>query len=178
MTDTITGIFSQHLPCVPSNTAGDFANGMHAYHTAFKALRDSAMNYEGLPDYETSSYIMQVPCDQFWPYTPHFRKVVALAIEDLFKTRITSLGASPCTMAQALVFVDDQRNRWIVRVEESALDDKLVKIHMHFPRSNSLTVAFGQRVPAEQLIDTAFLKEKNLAIVTEDIQPLMGRAEK
>ena len=135
------------------------------------------MNYEKLPDYETRTYIMQIRNDQLWPYTPHFRKVVAFAIEDLFKTKITSLGANAATMEQTLIFVDDKKNRWIMRVEESSLDEKLIRIFMYFPQSNSMTTIRGKVTLVEHLIDTDYLKENNLAIITEDINHLMGRDE-
>ena len=176
--DTIAKIFSQNLPTLPSDMARDFACAFRAYHAAFNALRGSAMKYEALLDYQSRSDIMQVPCDQFWPYSPHFKKIVALAIEYLFKTKVTGLGTCSVVINQTLVFVDDVGNRWIMRVEESLQDDKLIRILMYFPRSNSpLYDRHGiQRTPVEHLIDTDFLKENNLGIITEDLSDLLGRA--
>jgi hypothetical protein len=80
-------------------------------------------------------------------------------------------------MEQTLMFVDDKKNRWIMRVEESSLDEKLIQIFMYFPQSNSMTTIRGKVTLVEHLIDTDYLKENNLAIITEDINHLMGRDE-
>lgn len=175
--DTITEIFSEHLPSVPFITAKDFSVAMHAYFRAFQTLRASCMCYEELPEYKGSSYIMQIPADHFWPYTPHFRKVVALTIENLFTTTITSLGTSACTMEQSLSFVDKHRNRFHMAVTTSASDKNLIRIEIFFPRSNTDTISCGKRTPIAHLADSSYLKEKKLGIITEDINYLLGRAE-
>ena len=170
--ESISELFSKHLPMLSSSTtiAENMARGLHAYHAAFKGYRDSAMNYETLPEYETSTYIMQVPSDQFWPYTPHFRKFMTLAIGELFKTKITSLSASPCTIQQTLIFLDDQKNRWLMRMEESACDPALNQIFMYFPRSNTPIISSGKRNSDTQLLDNSYLKENNLGILVENIE--------
>lgn len=175
--DTISEIFCKHLPSVSMITARDFSVAMRAYYTAFQTLRASCMNYEELPEYKARSYIMQIPADHFWPYTPHFRKVVALIIEDLFTTTITSLGASACTMEQSLSFVDKHRNRFHMAVTTSASDKNLIRIEMFFPRSNTDTISHGKRTPIAHLADSAYLKEKKLGIITEDLNYLLGRSE-
>ena len=125
-----------------SQTASDFAYGFRAYHTAFNGLCESAMNYETLPEYQASTYIMHVPLDQHWPYTSHFRKVLALSISDLFKTKITALGSHSVSTCQLLIFMDDHLNRWavlLVHMEDSASDTKLNRRFMYFPRSKTPT---------------------------------------
>ena len=172
MTDSIKEIFSKHLPCVPSEVVDDFARGMRLYHTAFKTYRDTAMNYEMLPEYQASSYIMKIPGDQFWPFTPYFRKVAALVIQDLFKTEVTSLSSSVVTMSQTLVFVDKGANRWVMTIGESSCDcSTMYQMYMYFPRSNTLkaTGCCTRTTPIEQLIDSYYLKDNGIGLVTVDI---------
>lgn len=175
--DTISEIFCKHLPSVSMITARDFSAAMRAYYTAFQTLRASCMNYEELPEYKARSYLMQIPADHFWPYTPHFRKVMALVIENLFKTTIISLGSSACRMEQSLTFVDQQKNRWHVTVVSSASDKNMIRIEMYFPRSNTDTISCGQRTRVDHLTDSAYLKENKLAIIVEDLNYLLGRSE-
>jgi len=155
--DPIADIFSKHLPCIPFNVADDFSRGMRLYHAAFKEQHDSAMSYETLPEYQASIYIMRVSGgggsgggeDQFWPFTPIFKKIVALAIQYLFKTEIILLSDSVVTMSQTIVFVDRNAYRWIMTVGEEAPS----KISMYFPRSNTSLNNSGYRsVPVEELI--------------------------
>jgi hypothetical protein len=175
--DTISEIFSKHLPGVPFVTARDFSVAMHSYYKAFQELRASCMNYEEMPEYRGGSFIMQIPADHYWPYTPHFRKVMALVIEDLFTTTIISLCTSACEMEQSLAFVDKHKNRWHVTVRSASSDENMIRIEMYFPRSNTETISHGKRTRIEALIDSAYLKENNLAIITEDLNCLLGRAE-
>lgn len=169
--ESISELFSKHLPTVSSIIAEDMASGLNAYHALFKEYRDSAMNYDTHPEYVTKTFIMQLPIDQFWPYTPHFRKFMTLAIGELFKTKINYLATSPCTMQQTLIFLDDQKNRWLMRVEESACDPAFNQIIMYFPRSDTPMVPpGGKRRSTAQLLDNAFLKENNLGIIVEAIQ--------
>lgn len=138
MTDPLADIFSLHLPSVPRSTAEEFASGMRSYHEWFKTYRDIAMNYEALPDYQNRQQaVMTVPHDQFWPYTPFFRKIVALVIQDLFKTKIMSMGTDPVSKDQSLVFVDEHANRWSLLIEECPQDKQLNRISMFFPRANT-----------------------------------------
>lgn len=169
MTDSISKLFSKHLPSVHSDIAQDMASGLYAYHRAFKQYRVSTMNYEVLPEYQAPSYIMQVSSDQLWPYTPHFRAFMTLAISELFKTNITSLGFSAVTIEQTLVFVDDMKNRWVMRIKESTLNKDLNQIYMYFPRSNTSIVVKGFKQSVEQLVDTDHLTQNNLGIITENI---------
>ena len=135
--DTIQDIFSKYLPSVPSIIAADFACAMHNYHKAFQSIRDSTMNYEALSEYKDKSYIMHISRDQFWPYTPHFRKVMALVIETLFQTTIVSMGTNACTMEQTLIWVGDRVNRWIMYIEQGTSDEHLIRLLMSFPTSNT-----------------------------------------
>ncbi len=77
--ESIAALFSKEVKHAPRVVANGMARGLCTYHVTFKALRNSAMNYEKLPEYQAHSYIMSIPKDQLWPYTPHFRKFVGLA---------------------------------------------------------------------------------------------------
>ena len=156
MTESTVEIFSRLLPSVPSEVADTFAQGMCSYHAAFKSYRDTAMNYEDLPDYLNAQHIvMEVPKDRFWPYTPHFRKCVSLTLQGLFKAKIVSFGTSPVTMVQTLVFVDDHSNRWIMTLEKSPLNPELNLIYVHFPRSNTPVCKCGNSTQLKALNDPA-----------------------
>ena len=176
MTDSptiiIPDIFTKNLPCIPPELAHEFATGIQAYHAAFKTHRDTAMNCELLPEYQASTYIMKVPGDQFWPFTPNFRKIVALTIQHLFKTDLISLSSSRITMDQTLVYVDKGANRWIMTIGEPTCDHSTTyPIYMYFPRFNTPTCThFANTTPLEHLLDSSHLREHGLCIVANDIQ--------
>ena len=105
------------------------------------------MDYELLEEYRNEQHtIMQVEQGQFWPYAPHFRKVLALVIQDMFKTKITGLSASPVTMDQTVVFVDENNNRWVVTVENCVLNPEMNKIQIQFPRSKTPVSTAGNAI--------------------------------
>ena len=115
------------------------------------------MDYESLDEYKNEQHtIMQVEQGQFWPYAPHFRKVMALVIQDMFKTKITGLSASPVTMDQTVVFVDENNNRWVVTVENCALNPEMNKIQIQFPRSKTPVSTAGSAISSKQLNDPIF----------------------
>jgi hypothetical protein len=165
MADKIAALFTQHIPSAPSAVASNIASGLQTYHTAYKAIRDLAMNYEMLPEYQTNVYIIPIQKDQFWPYTPHFRKFMALAIQELFKTKISHFAMSAIAIEQTLVFIDTAKNRWIVRVENSTADHN--KISMYFPLSDTILGVVGKATPLEFLTDSAMMKDANLGIMIE-----------
>jgi hypothetical protein len=168
--DPIAALFCQIVQRAGGPVADDMARGLRAYHAAFRAIRDSAMNYEAHPEYQTHTFIARVPKDQLWPYTPHFRRFVGLAIQELFQTKLTSLGFSAVTMEQTLVFVDDHRNRWIVRMEGSDLEPATNQIVVYFPQSDTpLCGCTGRATPVEHLIDTTSLREAGKGLKTEDV---------
>ena len=166
MTEPVTDLFSKLLPSVASPVACTYAEGMCAYYTAFLRLRDAAMNYESLPDYlDAQPTVMAVPKEQMWPYSPHFRKCVSLTLQTLFKTKIVSFCMSPVNMDQTLVFVDEQKNRWIMSTMESPDDPALNLIYMHFPRRN--TPVCGHTLQAKALSDP-FLSSSGMGLVVTD----------
>ena len=156
MTEPVNEIFSNLLPSIPSSFAHKYAESMCSYYTEFKAFRDAAMNYEDLPGYlNTQQTIIEVSKDQFWPFSPHFRKCVSLTLQKLFKTKIVALGMSPVGMDQNLVFVDDHKHRWIMSLVESPSDPGMNLIYMHFPRSNTPLCSRGHTTQLEALKDPA-----------------------
>jgi hypothetical protein len=169
MTDPLADIFSKHLPSVPQIVADQFAQGMRSYHELYKSYREKAMNYESLPEYQNAQHsVMTVPQDQFWSYTPHFKKIVALAIQDMFKTKIATLGVSTVSIEQTFVFVDEHTNRWVMTLTESPLDPCLNQISIFFPRSNTPIIVQGIQTPIKQVNDPAFAKS-NLALAVSDV---------
>ncbi len=102
------------------------------------------MNYEATPDYHNAcNEIMVVRPDDFWIYTPHFKKILGLAIGELFKTKITMLGCADDTdMVHTLVFLDAQHNRFALTVLPSeVVDDQnpimTIRICARFPLSGT-----------------------------------------
>ncbi len=127
------------------------------------------MNYEALPEYQNVQHsVMSVARDEFWPYTPYFRKIVALTIQDLFKTRITTVGINPVSMEQTLFFVDEHANRWLMTVTESPLDPSLNQISIYCPRADTPISVQGVPIPLKQMNDPAFGKS-NMAMVVSDV---------
>ena len=143
MTDSIVEIFSRHLPSVNSNTAVAFAQGMRAYHSVFKTQQAcSGMNYANTPDYLNSwNEIMVIRLDDdLWVHTPHFKRIVTLAINELFGTDITLFSPHcPLDFFYSMVFLDASYNGWIVSVLQSEVDPDKVRICARLPR-------FGMKV--------------------------------
>jgi hypothetical protein len=167
--DSLAEIFSRHLPSVAGTVAGEFAEGMLLYHESYKSYRDRAMNYESLPEYQNVQHcVMRVGRDEFWPYSPHFRKAAALTIQELFKTRIACVGFNPVSMDQTLFFVDEHGNRWLMKVTECETDSCLNRISIFCPRSNTPISIQGVQVPFKQVNDPAFGKS-NMAMVVSDV---------
>jgi hypothetical protein len=167
----IAALFSKEVKHAPSVeiVANDMARGLCTYHVAFKALRNSAMNYETLPEYKTHNYIMSVPKDQLWPYTPHFRKFLGLAIQELFQTQIAYLSFSAATIEQTVIYVDDHKNRWVMGVQESSADPTLNQIIMYFPLSNTQLGCSSKIISIEHLLDMDYLIKNGLGLKTEDV---------
>ena len=156
---------------MPQTVADQFAQGMRSYHELYKSYRDKAMNYEALPEYQNAQHsVMKVPLNQFWPYTPHFRKIAALAIQDLFKTTIIAVAISPVSIEQMLVFVDDHTNRWIMTVTQSPSDPHLNQISIFCPRANTPICVQGFPTNLKHLNDPAFaLGMSKTALVVSDV---------
>jgi hypothetical protein len=171
-TSTLTSIaelFTKHVPCKDSAIADDMERGLQAYREAFIKCRDSVMRYQSQPEYQNSTYIMQIPQDQHWVYTPHFRKFVGLAIEKLFNSKITAMGMSIVAMEQNLVYVDEDKNRWILCVVEEE-GETSQKIYMYFPRFDTITACLLKKTNIEHLIDPemSYYKENKLGVSLED----------
>ena len=158
MSDKIAAIFSSQLPTVAAADA--FAKGMCAYHVAYKAQRDGAMNYADTAEYYNWQLeIMVLQQDDFWVYAPHFRKAMALAIGELFKTKVTMFSA-PATVgiSQSMLFVDVHFNRWMVSITESTDSESAagqIRVCMRFPIANT-KVSHANVLEEGQMCDPAF----------------------
>ena len=169
MTDCLADIISRHLPSEVGIVAGGFCEGMRSYHELYKSFRDKAMNYESLPEYQNAQHcVMTVGRNEFWPYSPHFRKAVALMIQELFKTRIISVGFNPVSMEQTMFFVDEHNNRWLLTVTECPSDPCLNQISIFCPRANTPTSLHGVSVCLKKMNDPAFAKT-GMAIIVSDV---------
>lgn len=169
MTDSLADIFSKHLPSIPQMVADQFAQGMRSYHELYSSYRDKAMNYEALPEYQNVQHsVMSVARNEFWPYTPYFRKIVALTIQDLFKTKIISAGFNPVSMEQTMFFVDEHNNRWLMTVTECPSDPCLNQISIFCPRANTPTSVQGVSLCFKKLNDPAFAKT-GMALIVCDV---------
>ena len=114
------------------------------------------MNYEDSSEYVNAQLsVMEVPNDQHWPFTPHFRKCVCMTIQELFKVKIISVGINPVDMDQCLIFVDDHHNRWVMSLVESPHNPESNVIYMRFPRSNTPTCTRATIMPSKSLNDPA-----------------------
>ena len=173
ISDSISAIFTSHLPTVPSTlSVGDeFARGLLDYLAAFKTQRDAAgMNYEASPEYQNAQFtLMRVPTTQFWPYSPHFKKCLALTLQTLFKTEILLLSSTLATMEQVCVFVDKDAFRWIVVIEEDAIQTDMNRVYLFFPRARTLTSNMMSTDTAPKLLANTSLATKAIVIVTTDI---------
>jgi hypothetical protein len=170
MAAKIVEIFAKNLPSVNANAGEAFAAGMEAYHCAFKAIRDSAMNYETTPDYLNGwNEIMVVQKEDLWIHTPHFRKIVGLAIGELFRTKITMLappwGAD--ISQHTMVLVDAYSNRWIMSVLHSEKDSEQIRICLRFPRSGTKAVPHALKSTENELAGADF-NTNGLALVVYD----------
>ena len=135
----IEEIFTKCLPSIPSSAAESFAKGMHAYYDAFNTMRASEMNYEKAPDYHNALHdIMVVKPDDYWIYTPHFKKIMGLSISKIFKTKITRLAcANDVEIFHSTVYVDEHRNRFVFFIIASDVDPTMIRLCARFPVSGT-----------------------------------------
>ena len=126
MSDKLAAFFAHNLPSVPH--AAEFALGMMHYYTSYKEHREASMNYERDPDYLSERVcIMPIQEDQYWHHSTQFKKTIAQAIQDLFKTKIVGVSLNFVRMDPLMYFVDEESNRWGMEVENS-------KLYAYFPR--------------------------------------------
>jgi len=137
----ISAIFEKNLPSVEKEKKSIFIEKMLAYHNEFKRHRDNEMNYEGNAEYQNElSTLSIVDQNDYWIYSPQFKKTVALVIGELFKTKITEVSLStPVTVTQDLVLFDGHLNRWTVSFQYREPEPEKLHIVIRFPRSSSGT---------------------------------------
>jgi hypothetical protein len=141
MTDTLVEIFTRNLPFVSPSAAEDFARGMRAYHGAFQQHRDNALNYEGDPEYRQGlTEIMQLRQEDYWVYTPHFKRILGLSIGELFKTKITMITPrSDVDIFHEAILVDTHYNKWVVYITHKKSDPSIIHVALKFPRTGTKT---------------------------------------
>jgi hypothetical protein len=168
---TVEEIFSRNLPSVNSNAAAVFASGMQAYYEVFKQKRDSDLNYDKASDYyDEWNQIMEVGQDDLWVHTPHFRKILGLAISKLFKTKIT-MFSPPCTVKpdHSMMFIDQHANRWGVSVMQSASDPQKVRVCARFPIPRTRVSKF-QITTEEKTCNPSFNSAFDNTILVQDAE--------
>ncbi len=155
MDETLADIFRNNMPCVDESMATEFAGNMQAYHEQFKVFRDESINYETFQEYQIAQqHILQAPADSYWVHSPHFKKIMALTIERLFKTKITKISFS--VWGQCVVFIDECLNRWIVAIDEPpARGEGFRKVSMFFPRNQTPISTCTRTTPLKSLTEPA-----------------------
>ena len=139
MHSDIAAIFTKYLPSVSSTFASAFANGLIAYHKAFRDHQDKSVNYETLPDYQNAILeIMVVQKDETWIHSPQFRKIMALSIGKLFGTKITRFSPpSNVDIFYTMVFLDSHHNRWLISLQQSEVNQEKTCLCASLPRSGT-----------------------------------------
>jgi hypothetical protein len=97
------------------------------------------MNYEKAADYHNAlNDIMVVRAEDYWIYTPHFKKILGLSISKLFKTKITMLGCSnDSEFFHSNVYVDEHSNRFLLSMVASEVDPAMIRLCVRFPVSGT-----------------------------------------
>jgi len=137
----ISAIFERNLPSVDKEKKSIFIEKMLAYHNEFKRHRDNEMNYEENAEYQNEhSTLSIVDQNDYWIYSPQFKKTLALIIGELFKTKITEVSfGTPVTVTQDLVLFDGHLNRWTMSFQSRESEPEKLHIVIRFPRSKSRT---------------------------------------
>ena len=167
-------IFKKNLPSVSSSTAEEFASGMQAYYSAYKARQDSDMNYNLAPDYHNEfNHIMAVTREDYWVHSPQFRKILGLAIGELFKTKITMFSAqNTVNISYSIMFVDAHFNRWSVShlpslaAQDDSGEGAKFRICTRFPVSGTKVMHYS-KISENEISDPAFNK-KDVGICVHD----------
>ena len=113
----ICNVFTRILPFVPICVVETFANNIQTCHCAFLAYR--GMDYECVQEYRDESHdLLILQAEDFWIFSPQFKKILALAIGEQLGTKITMISTScPCEDWQTWVFMDADSNRWMVTIK-------------------------------------------------------------
>jgi hypothetical protein len=172
MSNPIAEIFTKCLPMIPGAKADAFADGMLTYYNAFKTRRDDDMNYKIAPDYHTEwNFIMAVEPDDLWVHSPQFRRAMAMAIGELFKTKITMFAPqNTVDINYSVLFIDAHFNRWGVSLSRSVGQPEAFRVCARFPLSDT-KVQHSTTMKEEDISDPAFNNSRNhvLAQDTTDL---------
>jgi hypothetical protein len=175
MSNPIAEIFTKCLPMMPGAKADAFGDGMLTYYNAFKTRRDDDMNYKIAPDYHTEwNFIMAVEPNDLWVHSPQFRKAMALAIGELFKTKITMFGPqNTVDINYSMMFIDAHFNRWGVSISRSVGQPEAPlcgRVCARFPLSDTKVHPFTT-IQEKEMSDPAFNNSK-IHILVQDTTDL------
>lgn len=162
MSNSIAQLFAKNLPLIPSTKAEAFADGMLTYYSAFKTRRYEDMNYKSAPDYHIEwNFIMIVDQDEdLWMHSPQFRKVMGLAIGELFNTKITMFSSqNTVDIAYTMMFIDTYFNRWTLSLLRSETEPGKIRMCTRFPISDTKVLPLMQ-MSEEEMNDPAFNESK------------------
>ena len=145
MADELNAIFKQHMPSIAERVRGEFVEEMLGYYNEFKLYQESEMNYERNPKYTDMLYTLTVlDKDEYWLYSPQFKKTMALMIGSLFRTKITDFSLStPVSVSQDFAFVDAGMHRWMMTFAEVESEPGKLHICIRFPQSRSFIQRAG-----------------------------------
>ncbi len=77
---------------------------------------------------------MVVKPDDYWIYTPHFKKIMGLSISKIFKTKITRLGyTNDAEIFHSNVYFDEHSNRFAFFIIASDVDPAMIRICGRLP---------------------------------------------
>ena len=150
--DKLARIFEELMPSVPAAVA--FADGMQAYYDKYRAHSGRIT-----PEYRAEACLIMT-ADALWVHAPRFKRVLTLALGELFGTKIVSISVNaPFNDCQILVFVDTHGRRWVVTVEED------LRVVARFPLPHTKTTSH-QYASAED-----FSRMDSVCLAGHDLDP-------
>lgn len=129
-------IFRTNLPFVDEEKMCLFLDGMREYHMKFKQYSDWDINYHKDDNYLNECvHISDVGPEDYWVYSPHFKKVFGLVIGRLFRTKVEFVVLpNPVEFKKSIVVLDKHMNRWLLYIEKPDGESEKARIYMRFPR--------------------------------------------
>lgn len=136
--DELDEFFSGNLPSVEPEKRRGFLDGMRVYHRQFKEHRDKDMNYEKDDNYLNAWItVTKIDHEDYWVYSPHFKKVIGLVIGKLFGTRIQYISMpDPVSTDFDTMIIDKYFNNWTISILKDVDVPGKLCVCMQFPRSN------------------------------------------
>jgi hypothetical protein len=129
-------IFTTNLPYVDPDKSHDFIYKMREYHTNFRQFSEWDINYQKDDNYLNELvHITSVDPEDYWVYSPQFKKVVGLVIGKLFRTKIQFVSIPyPIGYSHSINVIDKHMNRWSLIINEPNGEPEKARICMLFPR--------------------------------------------